>query len=1594
MKKLIKMFKSLPPEMRMMIAMAGLGSPIGIIYALKRWFFPNTATFVLILYVVGAIAVICLLGWLVSKLFGRGKGKRANKMAADLAADADAGRSSMDVAAAIKENNQKFFGAISDMNKSVGLSVYDLPWYIVIGDSGCGKTKLINEGGLQFSLGKPEGYQLGTLNYNWWFTEDAVFVDMAGRLINPRDDADRKEWEAFLTTISKGRKGFPINGVVVCVAADHLLQDPPDRIEQDANTMLERLRDLQSRLGVTFATYVVITKCDKMVGFMQFFDRAERDIRVLNQMVGWSKPGEFNELYEPEEFPDQFDEVYRRLHELRLRRMNDDAEEIDLGLAYGFPEEFRELREPLHTYVRTLFPKIKNPRAIKNLLYRGLYFTSATREGGLILKHLTDRLGPEAAEQFQPLDIYPSKRPYFIRDFFFRKMFPEHGLVFRNEEQAVRNRKLAKVLKYGSVSLALLLIATAVLSIINFADVIDDPRQIATVQLVANEALPEPPTALANTRDLERFAADLSGSRWATILSLGLGTREPVQGLREIHAALFERVLLRRAIADVSLALRTKIPSAPIDEAAKEDGQAYLTALKHYVKWYACSGDEASGWQAAITKDSFKSMCAIVGDPQSPINSTDFNFLDHAGYYFDTLAQSDDPEDWQSPARMLSRNGEEPEKTIQLALDGGAWEYLKAFATLDSKNPNPIVREWMRIREACDAVAGRYQTMIGFAADGVEYQSSEDMETLKREFSTAFTSFETNLAEAYWKSETNMVELRTVILAMRKEAWVQYVQDLTTELAACGAAADSPVSGYITGLQLGANKIGLDQHLWNQLRDAGLTEKLLEDVGFDDEVRFHRDVRELYTPYDHIIRYDGEGNTNQDKLKLTADAQTVRGILEEIRDAFNDANLSPDNPPGKPSDWKARFDETLEPDASPDSTVGDADFDSLEPKWSPDRLADLYVEHERLIYQGSIRAILETVRVGLTDLGPLGLAALEPGAGDLKSSAYYIDSPEIEHREVEVPSPSRTTEPRKKKRKPRFKAPSLFDSPQSSQSAPTGTAIRSGEGKVPQWAQRGFHFDRAFESYQLLFVLDSITPDFFLTSADDEEVLNRWCARLLRQAAEQYDRAYVRAWSAAYEDKTLPQLDELVGESRDWDSLTRSLKKRVAASGMSYQAVRAELKPALGEILESIPFWGHQKSGSKWVSPHSSNRPSWSAVAEWMRSAIGEEWSQDHGVFAVNARIPPIQGIAQKEPWEAIAEAFARKWEDFGQSIANVEPFPEKFLAKKRPAKRIRWPDFDALRHDTQLTDDRLTGKLLKFESMTQEALSAEITRILVDVQERRLASTTEVGWPFSGEKDVGTNLYKTVEFPGFRDFIREVRNAEVYFMPLEEGLPDTATTLARRRFYDRCHLWYRFLGLSETDPTSTKLKPLEIERASYFDPMDENAPATNVNIDITGPNYYGMVELTLGLKVKEEGDTVPVAKALKISTSRRAQTQKNWQARWEWDAQGPMTFKLTHGAETGSGTTRYKPVSKSLGTCTPLSICAYLLDGNPLNGDRSTWITAHAMNLPEKLRGVGQPDLASKVEKRGHVQVGLGFRFKLDRPMPEPIAELKLASE
>ncbi len=1585
MKKLLALFKSLPREVRMLIAMAGLGTPLGAMYVLKRFLFPGWSMFMVILVVAGTVGVICLVGFVIAKIFGRGAKKRQRKMAADLADEGAGGPTGMDVRASIKANNEKFFTAIKDMNKNLGLSVYDLPWYIVLGDSGCGKTKLINEGGLTFSTGKPEGYQLGTLNYNWWFTEDAVFVDMAGRLCNPQDDADRKEWEAFLNTVGRGRKGYPVNGALVCVSADHLLEDSPEKVEQDANTMLERLRDLQAKLGVTFATYLLVTKCDKILGFMQFFDRAERDITFKNQIFGWSKEGNYNELYDPEMFGGEFGDLYSRLNELRLRRLNDEADEIDLGLAYSYPEEFRELKAPLQTYIRTLFPMIRNPRAIKNLLFRGIYFTSATQEGALILKHLSERLGSDVGSQFAPLDLYPNKRPHFIKDLLFRKVFPEHGLVFRNEEQAMRKRKMAKVLKWSSAALFVLLVTLLGLSSYKFGSMIGQPRTDASgarpdIERTSADALLAASALGDDVNILETNRA------WARILSLGIGSSKPIIDLNAIRAGMFERELLSEALSYVEQALKTTMLQDPrAGEEARRAANEYMASLEQYVGWFGCAreGKVPKGMDLG----QFEILCRVVTDKEAIMVTKKEQFFSQAAAYFTVLARV---EDRKNPAGLLLGSSFDPAGTIRAALLK-THSYLAGYAELNDTHPDPLVREWLRIRTRCDALETSYTSMLDAAREDPE--TLEDLQTFRETFVKDYQTFADSVQACRWQGSSEGVHTRidplgTAILAQRK-LWTDYQASLLAAYSHCEASPDEAVGKALAALAGGSDASGLpglDRTLWASLRQVELTDREYKEAYYD---AFAQVVKEVPARYPHIFALTSGGGTASDALQTSPDLSEVGGILKNIHDGLVAAKLDVADDVGTPADWVDELEELLGAEDS-DSQI---DVASLPPVWRPDELSELHEAHLDLIILGQGRRLLNTMLAGLDQTGRWGLAELVPDWNSRMPSVYRIDVPrgdDDQDSERQASKPDRS----KKNRSKRTRRGRRGQGERRRETRKTTVVKSDSIGQVPACATRPFLNELMEESSNLLYSLGDFDSSYYFRSTDDTQPLNEVCMQELGRAGRVYTREYVRSWADAYESADLSELGRLIDRADDWDTLARMMQRGSGVRGTGGDAVANELQVALTELLEAVPFWSWylDNVSGRWTSNVDPTDMDWLEVASWMQDAIEKDGGQALASFAVEAQYPKdsLEGANDADaPWSALADGFVERWTALSKAIASNVKLPNKFGndARKEDTAAIPWNTIQALREEARIDKEyKLTGQLVAFESKAQELLSRALSETLFVMQSRYFANADAYdGWPYLNESAVGPKSLQTVDFVEFKEFVREVGRAQLVFQPIEESLPhDEPFWMARNNFYEGARNWVGFMGLGNR--VTAEALVVSVEGA---DPVTE--PFGKERVHDTAQQYYDAVSLDLALAVvKDDEPGSDVGRPLRIATLTEKKINRPQNAVWDWSTRAGKTelsVSLIEGRKREGSGRSYPNLTRTFGETSPLALCAYLHRHGIRYGDK--WVTSHSFDLPARFRAAGQAPLISTLDPDKHI-VGEKFLFKLERPMPDPIYPLE----
>ncbi len=304
--------------------------------------------------------------------------------------------------------------------KKLGNPLYVLPWYMVIGESGSGKTTSLNSAHLASPLrdiNRVQGIS-GTKQCDWWFFEQSVVIDTAGRYAMPVNEGqDKDEWQKFLALLLKYRRKEPLNGLIVTVAADRLLNGSSEQLETDGNIIRQRVDELMRALGVKFPIYVLVTKCDLIQGVNRFCQQLPE--KSLDQPMGF-----INQDMSPDVggfVTRALSTIDERLRNLRLHLLHQpEAKGADPALLL-FPEEFENLKQGLATFMAGAFRE--NPYQ-ETPLMRGLFFSSGRQEGNP-QSHFTKNMGLIGAEEALP----GTNNGLFLHDFFAKILPRDRALL-------------------------------------------------------------------------------------------------------------------------------------------------------------------------------------------------------------------------------------------------------------------------------------------------------------------------------------------------------------------------------------------------------------------------------------------------------------------------------------------------------------------------------------------------------------------------------------------------------------------------------------------------------------------------------------------------------------------------------------------------------------------------------------------------------------------------------------------------------------------------------------------------------------------------------------------------------------------------------------------------------------------------------------------------------------------------------------------------------------------------------------------------------------------------------------------------------------
>ena len=484
-------------------------------------------------------------------------GEKAAKVA-PTADNGDFNKSAEEVAQFLKGSN------LGEAGKN---AVYSLPWYLVAGATRSGKSSLVLGSQLTFqnlpSQRQSEQQIIRpTKSIDWRVTNDAVFVDTAGHF--QAESVDENEWSALLDTIKKYRSNRPLDGFILTVSAEKLLNSDEREIEESAKLLRARLDEAMTKLKVRFPIYLVFTKADSIEGFSDSFSASKQEGK--NLVWGATIPLEKSENGQTL-FDGEFELLQNSIMKRRLMRLSAPFAPVRQLRIFNFPLHFGSARRKLGGFVSTLFRP--NPFS-ENPFLRGFYFTASptasAKQGG------AQTVG----------------QTFFTERLFRDVILRDKDLVKTLQEQKQKPPILGWILTFLAAFLLFLLLTFAAISLFNNKALLADASKKgeALLGIVKNDENTNPLdknsgdteaeiTSINNLRKvLERLDNyERNGAPWLSspILGWGLysGNRLHRENLLPIYFNAVERRFKAPTIKKIEEELRAFSTSNPVANPSK-----------------------------------------------------------------------------------------------------------------------------------------------------------------------------------------------------------------------------------------------------------------------------------------------------------------------------------------------------------------------------------------------------------------------------------------------------------------------------------------------------------------------------------------------------------------------------------------------------------------------------------------------------------------------------------------------------------------------------------------------------------------------------------------------------------------------------------------------------------------------------------------------------------------------------------------------------------------------------------------------------------------------------------------------------------------
>ncbi|WP_324172465.1 type VI secretion system membrane subunit TssM [Sulfurimonas sp.] len=338
----------------------------------------------------------------------------------------------------------------SSIYKNKQIAGYELPWYLMVGSGKEGKTSILENSGLDFPLNinydNRSVTEVGsTKSFQWYFAEHAIFVDMPGNYVsNNRSEEDLILWESFLKLFGRKRWKRPINGIVLTISVDTLMEKNEKELEQYAKDLRDRFDEISHAFVSNIPIYLLVSKVDNIVGFKEYFTgiSEEEKEEVLGVTFDENENSIDTSVIQPE-----LEALLQRLNSAVLDKVNREWDTDARSKILLFCNEFSALFEKLNMFVDIGFAQT---RYRKPLMLRGIYFTSVPNGNEVPVS--------QEFEKSTLASIQPQKG-MFIQKVLSDIIFPEADII-KMDTNYKKNQRIKHI---GALVASVLIVAIAII---------------------------------------------------------------------------------------------------------------------------------------------------------------------------------------------------------------------------------------------------------------------------------------------------------------------------------------------------------------------------------------------------------------------------------------------------------------------------------------------------------------------------------------------------------------------------------------------------------------------------------------------------------------------------------------------------------------------------------------------------------------------------------------------------------------------------------------------------------------------------------------------------------------------------------------------------------------------------------------------------------------------------------------------------------------------------------------------------------------------------------------------------------------------------